>query len=204
MPASGYGGPEAGAEPPLLIRRADRAPLGGLLLAIASLWLAAALDGLAGGDPAIVPGLGGVGAYLAGALGAAFALIALDWMVRGRSVTIDRVAVAVTERSLLGVYSWREPLSNYREIRAVRERRPHRYDARSWYVVRLCHADRGKAIELARAKDPALIERRARDYAERLGLPLCWDGDEVTASHGAERPGDVGAASAAGQPLSAT
>ena len=202
MPASGYTRAEDAA--PLLIRRADRAPLGGLLLAIAILWLAAAIRGFLDGQLTIIPGLGSSGPYVAGALGAALAVIALDWMVRGRTVAIGRGTVAVAARSLLGGHAWREPLANYREIRACREQRPHRYGARSWYVVRLWHPDAGKIVELMRAKDPARIERRARDYAERLGLPLRGHLDEVTVRCGTERPSNIGAASGAGKPLSAT
>jgi hypothetical protein len=53
---------------------------------------------------------------------------------------------------------------------------------RSWYVVRLCHPEPAKAIELARAKDPALIEQYARDSAQRLGLPLSLQHYEPTAA----------------------
>jgi len=202
MPASGYHEAEADAGAPLVIQRADRAPLGGLLLVIAVLWLVPAIRGLVGGHPAIVPGLGSAGAYAAGALGAALAVIALDWMVRGRIVAIGRGTVVVTVWSLLGRHAWREPLANYRQVRAEREQRPHRYGGLNWYVVQLCHPEPGKAIELARAKDPALIDRRARDYAGRLGLPLSWHRDEPPARHGLERGGETAAARAAGRPLS--
>ncbi len=69
-----------------LIRRAERAPLGMLLLVIAVLWLGAAINGLVGRKSEIVPGVGAGGVYLVGALGVALALLALDWMVRGRTV----------------------------------------------------------------------------------------------------------------------
>jgi hypothetical protein len=108
MPASVDRG--AAADSALLrIRRAERAPLGALLLVIAVLWLWAAIHGLVVGDSAIVPGLGAGGAYLVGAFGVALALLALDWMVRGRTVVIGHGAVAVTERSLRGSRAWREP-----------------------------------------------------------------------------------------------
>jgi glycosyltransferase involved in cell wall biosynthesis len=165
-----------------LIRHAARAPLGALLLVIAVLWLGAAIHGLLAGDPAIVPGLGAGGAYLVGALGVALALLALDWMVRGRTVVISQGAVAVTDCSLRGGRAWREPLANYREIRAYRELRTHRAGVRSWYMVRLWHPEPTKAIELACDKDPALIERHALDWARRLGLPLSWQQDEPTAA----------------------
>jgi hypothetical protein len=188
----------------LRIRRATRAPLGGLLLVIAVLWLGAAIHGVVAGDPAIVPGLGDGGAYLVGALGVALALCALDWMVRGRTVVISQGAVAVTDRSLRGSRAWREPLANYREIRAYRELHTHRAGVRSWFVVRLWHPDPAKAIELARGKDPALIERQARDWAGRLGLPLSWQQYEPAAAAvgRAGRRSETGAAAPAGQPLS--
>jgi hypothetical protein len=205
MPASAHAGAELKGGAPLLVRRADRAPLGGLLLAIAILWLAAAITAFFDGDLTIVPGLGAAGAYLAAAVGAAFALIAVDWIVRGRTVVIDRGTVAVTDRSLRGGSSWREPLANYREIRACREQRSYRSGVRSWYLVRLWHPEPGKAVELARAKDPARIEQRARDYAQHLGLPLSWQWTEGTTgvAHAAERESEFTAAGVAGKSLSA-
>jgi hypothetical protein len=202
MPASVDRGAAASAL--LRIRRAERTPLGALLLVIAVLWLWAAVHGLVVGDAAIVPGLGAGGAYLVGAFGVALALLALDWIVRGRTVVIGHGAVAVTERSLRGSHAWREPLANYTEIRAYRELRTHRAGVRSWYVVRLWHPQPAKAIEQARAKDPALIERRARDWAERLGLALSWQQYEPTTTvvgRGARRS-EVAAATRTGKPLS--
>jgi hypothetical protein len=159
---------------PFVIRRHERAPLGALLLVLATLWLKAAIDGLLAGNPAVVPGLGSFGAYLAGALGAALGLLALDWLVGGRTVIISHGMVRVAERSLRGRCAWREPLAGYAGICALREHRAHRAGSRTWYVVRLGHREPAKALELARAKDPALIERCARDWACRLGMPLSW------------------------------
>jgi hypothetical protein len=205
MAASGCDDAELDGGASLLIRRTERAPLGGLLLVIAILWLAALISGFIVGNAAIIPGLGTAGAYLAGALGAGFAVLALDWMVRGRTVVIRRGTVVVTDRGLLGSSSWREPLANYPEIRACREQRSYHSGVRSWYLVRLWHPEPGKAVELARAKDPARIEPRARDYARRLGLPLSWQWQEVTAGlpHEPERRSEVAAATVAGKSLPA-
>ena len=200
MPASRYERDDAA---PLLIRSADRAPLGALLLVIAALWLAAAIGGLVSGHPAILPGLGSAGVYVAGALGAALAPIAFHWLVRGRIVAIGRSTVAVTVWWPLGRHAWREPLAAFREVRVDREQRPHRYGTLNWYVVRLGHGEPGRTIELARAKDPALIERRARAYARRCGLPLSWNVDEASLGQSLARGGGVAAAGAAGMPLSA-
>jgi len=158
--------------PPLVIRRTERAPLGALLLVLAGLWIGTAVDGLSAGNPAVVPGLGSFGAYLAGALGAALGMLALDWLVGGRTVVISHGMVRVAERSLRGRRAWREPLAGYAGIHALRELRPHCAGVRTWYVVRLWHQEPAKELELARAKDPALIEGHARDWARRLGMPL--------------------------------
>ena len=202
MSASGHEEAEAHAGVPLLIRRAERAPWGALLLTIAAMWLAVAVDGLLNGQPAVVPGLDRSGAYLAGAIGAALAVIALDWLVRGRIVVISRDTVAVTVWWLLGRQTRRQPLADFREVRVDREQRLHRHAPRTWYVVRLCHAEPNETIELARAKDPALIGRRARAYAKRCGLPLIWNVDETTVSDALTEDGGIAAARAAGMPLS--
>jgi hypothetical protein len=187
----------------LRIRSAARAPLGALLLAISVLWLWAGVRAIVTGETAIMPGLGAGGAYLVGALGVALTLLALDWIVRGRTVVIGHHTVAVTDRSLRGRRVWREPLANYTELRVYRELRTHRAGLRSWYVVRLCHPEAAKAIELARAKEPALIERRAREWAGRLGLTLSWQQFETnTAVTGrGERRSEVAAPTMTGKQL---
>lgn len=204
MSASGYPGPEVDAGPaPRLIRRTGQAALGALVLAIASLWLTAAISGVLAGNPAIVPGLGSSGAYWAGAVGAALAVLALHWIVRWQAVVVDGVAVFVTERSLLGSRTWREPLSNYREIRASHEQQPHRYGVRTWYVVQLWHPEPAKTVELARARDPGLIEARARECARHFGLPLSSRRRDASAGCAPEPRDEMVAAAAPGQLLSA-
>ena len=159
----------------LPIRRRGHAALGALVLVVASLWLAAGIRGSLGGSPAVIPGLGAAGAYLAVGVGAALALFAVHWTLRRQTVVITRGALVVADRSLLRGSTWREPLSSYREIRCQVEQQPHRYGRRSWYVVRLWHPEPTKRVELARARDPITIEERARDCARLLGLPLVWE-----------------------------
>jgi hypothetical protein len=198
----------------LPIRRRSHATLGALVLVVASLWLAAGIRGGLDGSPAIIPGLGASGAYWAAGVGAALALLAVHWMLRRQTIVMIRGALVVTERSLLPVRTWREPLSNYREIRCQVEQRPHRYGQRSWYVARLWHPEPGKRVELARAREAAAIEEQARDCARRLGLPLVWeqrpsDIADQARVHGADhrvRDGvraEVAATPAAGRSLSA-
>jgi hypothetical protein len=200
---------------PLPARGRGHAGLGALLLVIASLWLAAGIRGNLGGSPAVIPGLGAAGAYWAAGVGAALALLAVHLMLRRRTVVMTRSALVVTERSLLPARTWREPLSSYREIRCQVEQRPHRYGRRSWYFVRLWHPEPGKRVELARARDAAAIEERARDCARRLGLPLVWEQRPSIIAGQTSVPGadhqvrgrvrdKVGAAPGAGRSLSAS
>jgi hypothetical protein len=130
-------------------------------------------------------------------------------------VVLTRGALLVTERSLLRGRTWREPLSSYREIRCQVEQRPHRYGRRSWYVVQLWHPEPAKRVELARARDPAAIDARARAYARRFGLPLVWEQPESTmverdgvqaADHHArgESRNELAAAAVPGRSLSAS
>ena len=157
------------------VRRPGTAILGPLLLIIASLWLAAAIRGSLSGSPAVIPGLGSFGPYLAAAVGIALALLAAHWLLGSHKVALIGGELVVSERSLLRRRTWREPFASYREIRCAIERRQHRYGRRSWYVVLLWHPDRGKRVELARDREPGAIEERARDCARRLGLPLVWE-----------------------------
>jgi hypothetical protein len=199
----------------LLVRRSPYAPLGALVLAVASVWLAVAVRGAVAGNPAIVPGLGSSGAYCAGAVGAALAVLGLHWALRRRTVVVDRGALLVTERSLFGGRRWREPLANYREIRGRIEQRPHRYGPRRWHVVMLWHPEPARTIELARARDPAAARSRAQEYARRFGLPLVWEQAPTimaapAAAPAADRPGqevpaaEVAAPAVPGQSLSAS
>jgi hypothetical protein len=186
-----------------------------LLLVLASVWLGAAIRGVLGGDPAIMPGLGASGAYVAAAVGVALALLAVHLIRRRQTVAITRGTLVVSERSLLRSRTWREPLSSYGEIRCEVDQQPHRYGRRSWHVVRLWHPDPGKRVELARARDRAAIEGRARDCARRLGLPLVWQQRPLlmvdqAGIQGADREGqggvrgEVAAGATPGQSVSAT
>jgi hypothetical protein len=158
----------------LPIRSPGHPALAALLLVLASVWLAAGIRGALSGDPVVIPGLGASGAYWAAAVGVALALLTVLLLLRRRTVTVAGGALVVTARSLLRSRTWEEPLSSYGEVRCDVEQQPHRYGRRSWYVVRLWHPEPRKRVELARARDPAAIEERARECARRLGLPLVW------------------------------
>jgi hypothetical protein len=204
MSASGHTEPKAdGGSARIVVRRTAQAGLGWILLAIAGLWLAGPMRGLWTGEAAIVPGLGGSGAWWTGAVGVGLAVIAVHWIVRRRTVVVDRGAVEATCRSLLGRHRWREPLANYRELRARHEEQPHRYGPRRWLVIELWHPEPAKTVELARTRDPRAGAAHAQAWARRLALPVRWQPHAHPARSGHEASDAVGAETAPGQALPA-
>ena len=181
MRASAYSQVESvadAASAPVTIRHRRRAPLGGLLLAIAAAWLAASLRALHSGALEALAAPGMAGAVGALAVGAALALIGLEWIVRCEVVVLGEGMLRVTERRLTGSRVFEESLARYHGLRLRREQLPHRYGRRSWYVVEAWHQEPAKSVELARAKDPRMIEQRAEEWARCLALPLCQEPDE--------------------------
>jgi hypothetical protein len=169
---------------PITIRHRRGALLGGLLLAIAGVWLAACLGALHAGALEALPGTGMAGAVCAFAIGSVLALIGLEWIARCQVVVLDQGRLRVLERRLTGERVFEESLARYHGLRLRREQLPHRYGRRSWYVVEAWHGEPAKTIELARSKDPHLVEQWAEDWARRLALPLCQEPDERHARAG--------------------
>jgi len=181
MRASAYSQVEPVAEAasaPVTIRHRRRALLGGLLLAIAGAWLAASLRALHAGAFEALPWPGTAGAICVLVIGAAFALIGLEWIVRCEVVVLGHGLLRVTERRLTGHRVFEESLARYHGLRLRREQLPHRYGRRSWYVVEAWHQEPTKSVELARGKDPRMVEQWAEEWARRLALPLCQEPDE--------------------------
>ncbi|MGH6896343.1 MAG: hypothetical protein ACREJ5_07330 [Geminicoccaceae bacterium] len=189
------------AAAPIMIRRRRQALLGGFLLMIAGLWLAVPLKGLLLDTSAAVPGLGVPGAVGALMIGAALALLALSWIIRCQIFVIDQGLVSMTDRRLSGTRTWEESLARYRGVRRRHEQRPHRYGSRSWYIIEAWHPEPAKTVELARSKDPRLIEQCAEVWARRLALPLCQEPDEGPAGSEEQARAEVGAKAAPGRPL---
>ena len=170
------------AAAPITIRRRREALLGGFLLAIAGLWILLAIAGLWIAVPlrrllldtsAAVPDLGVPGTILAILIGAALALLAVSWIVRCQVLVIDQGLVRMTDQRLSGNRVWEEPLARYHGVRDRREQRPHHDGSRSWYIIEAWHPEPAKTVELARSKDPRLIEQCAEVWARRLAPPLC-------------------------------
>ena len=153
-------------------RQQDRKLLGGLVLAIGSVWIAVPLLALVAGAAPPLPDLGTAGSCSLVAVGAAHALWALHLLLHRQTLTVDQSTVEVAVRSLRGVRRWREPLASYRGLRHRRERVYHRYGWRVLHVIELAHHDPTRVIGLLRTRDEALAEACGRSWAKSLDLPL--------------------------------
>jgi hypothetical protein len=191
------------ASAPITIRQRPRALLGGLLLAIASVWLAASLGALRAGGLEALFGPGPAGAIGTFAIGAVLALAGLGWIGRCRTVVLDQGRLRATERGLTGGRVLEESLARYHGLRVRRQQLPHRYGRRSWYVLEAWHREPAKTVELARSKDPRLAEQWAEDWARRLGLPLCHEPEERHARADASLRDRPSAEAASDQPMPA-
>jgi hypothetical protein len=155
-----------------LTPRRDRMLLGGLILAIGSLWIALPLLPPVTGAPPLLPGLGDAGIGALVAVGVGQVLWALDLLLRRRTLIIGQSSLELSVRGLLGVRRWHEPLANYRGLRHRGERVRHRYGWRTVYRLELAHPDPTKELCLMSARDGARIEACGRQWAARLGLPV--------------------------------
>ncbi|HSA82579.1 MAG TPA: hypothetical protein VLE23_17310 [Geminicoccaceae bacterium] len=152
--------------------RRERTLLGGLILAIASVWIALPLLPLITGAPQPLPGLGVAATCGLIAVGIGQVLWALDLLLRRRTLIIGEASLELSVRGLLGARRWREPLANYRGLRHRRERVRHRYGWRMVYRLELAHPDPTKELCLISTRDGGRIEACGRQWAARLGLPV--------------------------------
>ena len=157
---------------PGLAARRDRMLLGGLILAIGSVWVALPWLPLLTGAPPPWPGLGLAGSSALVAVGAGQALWGLELLLRRRTLIVGQSSLQLTSRGLLGARQWHEPLANYRGLRQRRERVRHRYGWRIVYRLELAHPDPTRELCLISTRDGRRIEASGRQWAARLGLPL--------------------------------
>jgi hypothetical protein len=169
-------------------RRRD-ALLGGVLLAIAGLWIAVPLKGLLLDTSAAMPHPDVPGTIAPVLVGAALAMLAVSWILRCQVLVIDQGMVRMTDRRLTGLRVWENSLARYRGVRLRHERLPHRYGSRSCYAIEMWHPEPAKTVELERSKDPRLMERGAKVWARRLALPLLQEPDQPPA-RSQKRPRD--------------
>jgi hypothetical protein len=163
------GGAASGS--PIRIDRRDDVLLGGLVLTIATIWIALGLSALMALSPAVLAGLGATGACPVLLAGAGFALWALDLLIRRQTLAFGNGEIEVATRRLTGVRRWREPLVCYIGLRHRRQPVRHRYGRRTEHRIELAHRDPTKVILLLRTWDEARAEACWRDWADRLNLP---------------------------------
>ena len=157
---------------PDLATRRDRMLLGGLILAIGSVWVVLPLLPLISTAPPPLPGLGMAGScgLIAGGVGQV--LWGLDLLIRRRTLIIGQSSLQLSVRGLFGARRWREPLANYRGLRHRHERVRHRYGWRMVYRLELAHPDPARVLCLMSTRDGRRIQACGRQWAERLGLPV--------------------------------
>lgn len=148
----------------------DHPLLGGLILAIAAIWVGVPLLALADGRPAL-PSLGPAGSCSLIAVGLVQLLWALDVLLRRRTLAIAGDALQMAERRLLGVRRRSEPLAHFRGLRHRRLRVPGRHGWRVVHRLDLVHAEPSKAICLLRTSHEDRLIEAARSWARWSGLP---------------------------------
>jgi hypothetical protein len=181
----------ASGSPIRIDRRADTL-LGGLVLAIATIWIGAALSAFIAHPPGVLNGLGEVSAGPVLLVGAGFALWALDLVTRTQTLVSGNAEIEVTTRRLTGVRRWREPLANYHGLRHRRRPLRHRYGWRTEHRIELAHPDPTKAVVLLRTGNEARAEACWRDWARQFAVPSLPNETSVDRPHESTRQGPGG------------
>jgi hypothetical protein len=160
---------DPGSRPAVGARR-DGQPIGALILAIGTLWLAVPLPVLLGGAPFPIPDLGRGGAWASLCIGIALVLWGLRILMRRQTIRIDRDDVHLRARHLLGVTSWSEPLANYRGVVWRSEPIRRRGGRQTLHLVDLWHADRARTVTLLSSTSEVAARDCWRAWAQDLGL----------------------------------
>jgi hypothetical protein len=155
---------------PAVGARRDGQPIGALILAIGTLWLAVPLPALLGGAPFPIAELGRGGAWASLCIGIALVLWGLRILVRRQTIRIDRDDIHVRARDLLGVTSWSEPVANYRGVVWRSEPIRRRGGMQALHLIDLAHADRARTVTLLSSTSEVAARDCWRAWAQDLGL----------------------------------
>jgi hypothetical protein len=150
--------------------RRDGRPIGALILAIGTLWLAVPLPALLGGAPFPIAELGRSGAWASLGIGVALVLWGLRVLMRRQTIRIHGEEVHVRARHLLAVTSWSEPLANYRAVVWRSEPIHRRSGTRMLHLVELSHADRARTVTLLSSTSEVAARNGWWAWAQDLGL----------------------------------
>lgn len=155
---------------PAIAARRDGQPIGALILAIGTLWLAVATPALVGGTSFQIAELGRGGAWASLGIGVALVLWGLCVLMRRQTIRIQGDDVRVRAGHLLGVTSWSEPLANYRGVVWRSELIRRRGRNQTLHLVDLWHADPRRTVTLLSSTSEAAARDGWRAWAQDLGL----------------------------------
>jgi len=158
------------AKRPAVGVRHDGWPLGALILAIGTLWLAVPMPTLLGDAPFPIAELGRGGAWASLGIGIVLVLWGLRVLMRRQTVRIQGDEVHVRARHLLAATSWSEPLANYRAVVWRTEPMHRRGGMRMLHLVELSHADRARTVTLLSSTSEAAARNGWWAWAQDLGL----------------------------------
>ncbi len=103
-------------------------------------------------------------------IGTGIVLLGLHFLVRKKEITLTEREVSVRTRSLLGVRTWTEPLSNYEGVRGYTVTRSR---GKSHYLVgvlELYHPEKAKRIQLVEGLPPRRLRAELEEVSRTLGL----------------------------------
>jgi hypothetical protein len=170
---------DPGTRPAVGARR-DGQPIGALILAIGTLWLAVALPALLGSGAFPIADLGRGGAWASLGIGIALVLWGLRILLRRQTIRIDHDRVHVTIRGIAGTTSWSEPLANYRGVVWRSEPISRRDRSQTLHLVDLWHEDRSRAVTLLSSTSEVAARDAWQAWAQGLGVAAIRlrEGDE--------------------------
>jgi hypothetical protein len=158
------------AKRPAIGERRDGRPIGALILAIGTLWLAVPLPTLLGNAPFPIVELGRSGAWASLGIGMALVLWGLRTLLRRQTIRINDDRVDVTTRAITGTTAWSEPLANYRGVVWRGEPIRRRGDRQTLHLIDLWHEDRSRTLTLLSSTSELAARDAWQGWAQRLGL----------------------------------
>lgn len=160
---------DPGERPALGVRR-DGQPIGALILAIGTLWLAVSLPALPGRASFPIAELGGLGAWASLCIGIALVIWGLRILLRRQTIRIEDDRVSVTIRGMTGTTAWTEPLGSYGAMVWRSEPIRRRGGRQVLHVVDLWHEDRSRTLTLLSSTSEVAARDAWRAWSQELGL----------------------------------
>lgn len=175
-------------ERPALGARRDGKPIGALIVAIGTLWLAVPLPALLGDAPFPVAEFGHGVALASLGIGIALVIWGLRILVRRQVIRIEDDRVSVTIRGMTGTTSWIEPLAGYGGMVWRSEPIRRRGGTLVLHLVDLWHEDRSRTLTLLSSTSEVAARNAWQAWSQELGLAaIRWRAGEEGAFADASR-----------------